>query len=62
MLDTGAHFYNVYETADGKYISLGPIEPQFYAELREAWDCMARNGTSRWTGRTGPASRRSSQP
>ena len=35
MLDTGAHFYNVYETADGRYISLGPIEPQFYAELRE---------------------------
>ena len=35
MLDTGAHFYNVYETADGRHISLGPIEPQFYAELRE---------------------------
>ena len=35
LLDTGAHFYNVYETADGRYISLGPIEPQFYAELRE---------------------------
>ncbi len=35
LLDTGAHFYNVYETADGGYISLGPIEPQFYAELRE---------------------------
>ena len=35
MLDTGAHFYNVYETADSRYISLGPIEPQFYAELRE---------------------------
>ena len=35
MLDTGAHFYNVYETADSKYISLGPIESQFYAELRE---------------------------
>ena len=35
MLDTGAHFYNVYETADGRYISLGPIEPQFYAEMRE---------------------------
>ena len=35
MLDTGAHFYNVYETADGRYVSLGPIEPQFYAELRE---------------------------
>lgn len=35
LLDTGAHFYDVYETADGKYISIGSIEPQFYAELRE---------------------------
>jgi len=33
MLDTGAHFYDVYETADGKFISLGAIEPQFYAEF-----------------------------
>jgi alpha-methylacyl-CoA racemase len=33
MLDTGAHFYNVYETADAKYVSVGSIEPQFYAEL-----------------------------
>jgi len=33
LLDTGAHFYEVYETKDGKYISLGSIEPQFYAEL-----------------------------
>jgi alpha-methylacyl-CoA racemase len=33
LLDTGAHFYDVYETSDGKYISLGSIEPQFYAEL-----------------------------
>jgi alpha-methylacyl-CoA racemase len=33
LLDTGAHFYNVYETADGKYISIGSIEPKFYAEL-----------------------------
>lgn len=32
-LDTGAHFYDVYETADGKYVSIGSIEPQFYAEL-----------------------------
>ncbi len=35
MLDTGAHFYDVYETRDGKYISIGSIEPQFYAELLE---------------------------
>ena len=33
MLDTGAHFYEVYECADGAYVSLGSIEPQFYAEL-----------------------------
>jgi alpha-methylacyl-CoA racemase len=33
MLDTGAHFYDVYETSDAKYISIGSIEPQFYAEL-----------------------------
>ena len=33
LLDTGAHFYEVYETADGGYVSIGSIEPQFYAEL-----------------------------
>ena len=35
MLDGAAHFYDTYETGDGKYISLGSIEPQFYALLRE---------------------------
>jgi alpha-methylacyl-CoA racemase len=33
LLDTGAHFYDVYECADGNHISIGSIEPQFYAEL-----------------------------
>ena len=33
LLDTGAHFYDVYECSDGEYISIGSIEPQFYAEL-----------------------------
>lgn len=33
LLDTGAFFYEVYETSDGRYISLGSIEPQFYAEM-----------------------------
>ncbi|MGB3736513.1 MAG: CaiB/BaiF CoA-transferase family protein [Ilumatobacter sp.] len=33
LLDTGAHFYDVYECGDGEYISIGSIEPQFYAEL-----------------------------
>jgi alpha-methylacyl-CoA racemase len=35
ILDTGAHFYDVYETKDGKFVSIGSIEPQFYAELLE---------------------------
>jgi alpha-methylacyl-CoA racemase len=33
LLDTGAHFYDVYRCSDGEYVSLGSIEPQFYAEL-----------------------------
>ena len=32
-LDTGAHFYEVYETKDGKHVAVGAIEPHFYAEL-----------------------------
>lgn len=35
LLDSGTHFYDTYETSDGKYISLGSIEPQFYAILLE---------------------------
>lgn len=38
VLDTGAPFYDTYETADGKFVSLGALEPQFYAEL------LARTG------------------
>src|SRR5580704_1510217 len=35
MLDGGAHFYDTYETKDGKYVAIGSIEPQFYKELME---------------------------
>ena len=35
LLDTGAHFYDTYETSDGKYLAVGAIEPQFYAKLRQ---------------------------
>jgi alpha-methylacyl-CoA racemase len=38
FLDTGAHYYDTYETRDGKYISLGSLEPQFYSALRELLD------------------------
>lgn len=33
LLDTGMSFYDTYETADGKYMAVGSIEPQFYAQL-----------------------------
>ena len=53
LLDTGAHFYEVYETQDGKHISIGSIEPQFYAELIEktgldAEDLPAQMDQSQW--------------
>jgi len=35
LLDGGAHFYDTYQCADGKWISIGSIEPQFYALLLE---------------------------
>jgi alpha-methylacyl-CoA racemase len=53
MLDTGAHFYDAYETADGKYISIGSIESQFYAELLkhtglDAEDLPWQHDRSQW--------------
>ncbi len=35
MLDGGAHYYDTYECSDGEYVSLGSIEPQFYALLKQ---------------------------
>jgi len=35
LLDSGAPYYDTYETSDGKWISIGSLEPQFYALLRE---------------------------
>jgi alpha-methylacyl-CoA racemase len=35
LLDGAAHFYDTYQTADGKYVSIGSIEPQFYRQLVE---------------------------
>lgn len=33
LLDGGAHFYRTYETSDGRFVSVGAIEPQFYSKL-----------------------------
>jgi alpha-methylacyl-CoA racemase len=53
MLDTGAPYYDTYETADGRYVAVGAIEPQFYAELLEKLglsdaDLPAQNDMARW--------------
>jgi alpha-methylacyl-CoA racemase len=53
LIDGGAHFYDVYETADGKYVSIGSIEPQFYAELLrltglDGEDLPAQMDRSQW--------------
>ncbi len=68
LLDTGAHFYEVYETSDGGYFAIGAIEPQFYAELlrrlglegeelpdqmdREAWPAMKERFAALFAGKT----------
>jgi alpha-methylacyl-CoA racemase len=53
ILDTGAHYYDTYETKDGLFISLGSIEPQFYAELIEKLgldpkSLPSQNDRSKW--------------
>jgi alpha-methylacyl-CoA racemase len=35
LLDGGAPFYDTYETSDGRYLAIGPIEPKFFAELKQ---------------------------
>ncbi|WP_119731075.1 CaiB/BaiF CoA transferase family protein [Thermomonospora amylolytica] len=54
MLDTGAPWYDVYETADGKHVAVGAIEPQFYAEflrqlgLKDADDLPGQHDRAGW--------------
>jgi alpha-methylacyl-CoA racemase len=53
MLDSGAYFYDTYETSDGKFISVGAIEPQFYRELCQRLeitdsDFDAQHDRTRW--------------
>lgn len=53
ILDSGAPFYDVYECADGAWISVGPIEARFYAQLLEklelrAQDVGARDDRAAW--------------
>jgi alpha-methylacyl-CoA racemase len=54
MLDSGSHYYDTYETADGKFVSIGPVEPHFYKLLLERLgliddpEFLAQNDQSRW--------------
>lgn len=53
LLDGGAPFYRCFECADGKYLSVGPIEPQFFAELVRIaglpeGDCAAQYDPNHW--------------
>ena len=53
MLDSGAPYYDTYECADGRYMAVGSIEPQFYAELLKGLgldgeDLPGQQDVSRW--------------
>lgn len=53
LLDGGAHFYDSYACADGKFVAVGPLEPQFYALLLEICgiedpDFLAQMDVRRW--------------
>jgi len=48
LFDGGAPFYNVYETADGNYVSVAPIEPHFYALLLEKIGLAGETLPAQW--------------
>lgn len=55
VLDSGAHFYEVYETADGKYITIASVEPKFYAALMEKLGAAGAGMESQWDMDNWPA-------
>ena len=58
LLDTGAPFYDVYPSADGGYLSVGPIEPAFFAILLERLGILDIDPGSQYDVRSWPALRR----
>ncbi|HKU40868.1 MAG TPA: CoA transferase, partial [Polyangiales bacterium] len=57
LLDTGAPFYDVYETADGKYVSVGALEPRFFAVLADKLQLTAEERARHGRPREWPALR-----
>jgi alpha-methylacyl-CoA racemase len=58
LLDTGAPFYDVYPSADGGYLSVGPLEPAFFAILLERLEILDIDPGSQYDVRGWPALRR----
>jgi alpha-methylacyl-CoA racemase len=51
LLDTGAPMYDTYETADGGFLAVGPLEPQFWAEMTTRMgldDLPSRDDRANW--------------
>jgi len=48
LLDGGAYFYGAYETADGKWIAVGAVEPQFHAGFIEALELSGEELPDQW--------------
>lgn len=57
FLDGAAHFYGTYECQDGKHVSIGAIEPQFYRKLLELCDITDPHFEQQWTQAEWPALR-----
>ena len=57
MLDGGAHFYGVYECKGGGFVSIGSIEPQFYALLRERAGLAGKEYDAQWEAKDWPGLR-----
>ena len=54
ILDGGAPYYDTYTCADGRYVAVGPIEPQFYAAMLEGLDSTPPTCRGRTTSAVGP--------
>jgi len=55
LLDGGAHFYDTYRCADGKYLAVGAIEPQFYALLLDKAGITDPDFAAQWEQAAWPA-------
>jgi alpha-methylacyl-CoA racemase len=54
VLDTGSHFYDVYETSDGKHVSIASIEAKFYAEMLEKTGLDKEDLPAQWDAKHWP--------